>query len=335
MSTTARHSFRSAAGFLSICVFFVGLSFVFLGLWRHTYLSDPAKAFVQAVLFLIGSVSVIVALGLCRYLLRTLSSDIGSIMFSMPGGALDPEKWYNSNLDFFDFTLGTHLFGITVGLVALTTYYMGSYIGSQDYVVLTFGYGAIFVCAFIAGTALYTLASGVRFLNQLGRHFDLHLSDNKFGVLLIGRVLIKCYAIIVVTVAFFQSTAFVGSGGQEDVISNLYSLPMWFLGYPVAIFLFGSFVYAQQSMHRKLRHSKRIRIREIEERIRAIGIPNQADGNKNVELLSFLHDELRRTLDVPNWPCSVRGMISGAAISVYGMVFSTLTERAFQTFVVG
>ena len=330
---SVRISFRASIIFLSICAFLAAASFVFIGLWRHMYLTDISKTLVQAVLLLTGSVSVIVALLLCRYWLLKLAPDVGSIVFDKPGGKLDPEKWFNSNIGFFDFTLGNYLFGIFVGLVALTSYYMMPYIDSQDYLVLTFGYGAIFVCGFIAGTALYTLARGVRFLNQLGRHFEFHLSEHKFGVLLIGRVLIKCFSIIVITVAFFESTAFVGSGGERDVISNLYSPSMWFLGYPVAIFLFGSFVYAQHSMHQKLRHSKRTRIREIEERIRAIGFPDQANDGKKVDLLLFWHDELRRTLDMPEWPCSIRGFISGGAISVYGLVFPALTEMAFQTFV--
>ena len=296
------------------------------------YLGEPSKAFVQATLFLIGAISVIVSLLLCRHWLLTLAPDIGSIVINKPGDTSDPEEWYNSHIGFFNFTLGNYIFGIIVGFVAFAGYYFMSYIGSQDYIVLILGYGAIFVCGFIAGTALHTMARGVHFFNQLGRHFEMHLSDHQFGVLLIGRVLFKCYSIIVITIAFYQSTPFIGSGEGRDVISNLVSLPMWFLGYPVAIFLFFSFIYAQLSIHQKLRYSKKNRIREIEKRIRAIGFPDKTDYDKNVELLSFLHDEMRRTLGMPVWPCSIRGIISGLAMSVYGLVFSAVTDTAFDTF---
>lgn len=174
------------------------------------------------------------------------------------------------------------------------------------------------MCTFVAGVALYTLGRGIYFFNNFGKRFYFHLSDHKFGVLLIGRTFMKCYLLIVFTVALFQATPLVGSSGKIDLISNITSIPMLFLGYPVVVFLFLSFIFVQLSIHRKLQQSKKDSVREIEEKLRQIYLSSQDYDKENIELLYFFRQELHKTLKMPEWPCSIKNFLGGGVVSMLG-----------------
>lgn len=333
--------FRSPLIVPSLCCAFVVGVVLYLGAFHADAFANPNMAKSQGALFAAATGAIVASLGLCRFWIVLRRDDVDNIFKS---STVAPRDWFEENVKYFQMTRANYLSGLCVGAVAAVTYAMIGYIETDSPMVEAVCYLAIFAAAFSAGMALLTVAQSARFLHRMGNRFDLHLAAHPFGVLSLGQTLFKCYAVVVGTALLYEATAVLAFGdaifGQSKLssfnsaeFSNLLlSPPLLFLGLPCAVFLFGSFLYAQWPLHRKLVAAKKARVREIEARIREIGLPGDKDDG-TVANLEYLHSELERTLAVPNWPCHPKHIWGGSALSISSLAI-TPAMQAIASFVV-
>lgn len=183
--------------------------------------------------------------------------------------------------------------------------------------------GTIFIAGFVSGIGLHMLIVMGSIVWVLGR-FKVKVVTHQFGVLTVGRTLLRIYTIAAAIWLVFSSSALVGI---KDSLVPMASLS----GVSLLVFLV-SFPVCLLPLHERMLESKRERV------IAAFGwleelstVPIKSRDDRHFRLQSEAMREYHEAQDLPEWPFGWRSLVT-LVTSGFVSNFPVIIGFAFKYF---
>ncbi|MEM0922261.1 MAG: hypothetical protein AAGF44_00970 [Pseudomonadota bacterium] len=272
------------------------------------------------IFFPMGAAMVIAAVLVCRGLFAEFNEECGEIFRSAepdrtPGfGFGDVREGFSLPL----WALGLSLifaFGVT------SVYRVAGFLPEEvPPLARQSGDLAIFLAAAMAGIALIILLRVGTGLYRFGLFHRFELPFHDFSVLRLGRLLHRCFLLILLTLLPYQLTGlFVG--GVTPSVAALSSEVMLYIGYPVVLFVLAMFVIVQWPYHLRLVRMKRARLGELGRQLAGLEALEQAGQRSN------LFAEIDRIQRLPDWPTTTLRFFQAAGTSALIPLLPLLIDK--------
>ena len=171
--------------------------------------------------------------------------------------------------------------------------------------------------------ALYSLLYLARLVWSLG-NFAVVVEAHKFGILTVGRGLLRCY------VAATGIWMIISLGGSWRF--NGAWPPVMFIGPPCLFVIVGSFVFCQLPLHWRMLEFKQMRLFALDRTVAELR-PRQAGEltDERLRQLQYFEKERERVCTLPEWPFGWRsfaGLVVSSLVPVVPVVLQ-LTLKSF------
>jgi len=210
-------------------------------------------------------------------------------------------------------------FGVVYAVFALTAFWLG---GAFDRLPIF----TLLLCAIIALLSSFACGVGlaaVFFLGQsiwrLGREYPVRISEHGFGVLSVGRALVKAYALISIVWCCYTAS---GAWALRERW-----VPLVALAAPALLFFISSFVICQFPLHLRMVECKRLALVELDSVLEKLTPTSPEEMTQDRQQIDFCVGQIRRISHWPEWPFSLADFSSVLGVSV-GAVAPQLIEIA-------
>jgi len=182
--------------------------------------------------------------------------------------------------------------------------------------------GVVVLAGFVAGVGITALAFLGRFIWRLGRYYRVRVSPHHFGVLSVGKMLMKSYALASIVWCIFSASA----------IRSLPRgwVPLLLLAAPSFMFFLVSFLVCQFPLHERMVEYKRSKLLDLDNRLEEVSARTEisADSERQID---FLVAEMKRVNQWPEWPFSI-GNFSGVFAASLAAIAPQLIKIALVVY---
>lgn len=278
----------------------------------------------------LGFLSLPIAFLYCQSQLLRLSRFFENFI---SGNALEAATWFTHELRFFRGNRWMYIVGFTTSGVATISMYRGGFFEPIHHATsLIVAFGILGASAFMAGMGLCAIFSGCKAIFGLGTKYDVIVDFHKYGVLMIGTVLVRCFVITGITWSFYVLSAFVGA---TSVTIDM-KVPIISLVIPTLLFFILSFIICQLSLHDSMVEFKRRRILRLQKRIFQYEfIEGRELSIDDLQMLEFLRKEKNYVLSLPEWPFRVQALgaiMATSLTSVWPAILTTVAGKWLDNF---
>ncbi|MEM6483466.1 MAG: hypothetical protein AAF662_00570 [Pseudomonadota bacterium] len=227
-----------------------------------------------------------------------------------------PTEWFDKELSTVSIRFWIVIVSLFFGLATAFTYFKLGWLASNQKLVTAAAALCVAVSATMAGIALALMIEVGRVIRSIPLRFEIQLSANAFGVLSLGNLLFRLYAIVVLTwLVYFASAV------KEDQYINLAILT---IGIPVFVCFVIVWFWIQFPWHSQMRVLKIKQVqrwRSYSSQLKSRDL-SQLDSDAR-ETIVYVERELDKALSLPTWPFSVQSLV-GVSIASLSPMFVTI-----------
>ncbi len=227
------------------------------------------------------------------------------------------DDWISRQARFLYGDRGVSRFALAFAFLTVGTHWAGQTFNGMTITQMLVPMAILSSTGFVCGIGLACIFLFSRIIWKLGR-FAVRVESHQFGIMSTGSVMAKCYVTAaVIWLLYTLSTPWAEKRAW---------ITMALLGIPPLVLFVGSFALSQFPLHKRMLDYKRLRVMELQERIRALE-PASPDGlteeiRKKIE---FYRLTLLDALALPEWPFSF-GNVSGVFVSSATAVLPVLLK---------
>lgn len=213
------------------------------------------------------------------------------------------EVWLRQEFKSLGDSLRPCYFGIFFALFFVTIYATSGAFGNLNtFVALSCG-AITMLAAFVCGTGLGALYGLNRSIWRLGRNFAVRMSEHSYGILSVGKALMKCYGIVALV-------CLLATGSAVWTVHDRW-IVLLVIDIPALCFVVGSFIVCQYPLHIRMVECKRNGLFELDNLLERL-VPQHGDeiSEDRKHQVEFCLAEMKRLEKWPEWPFS-RANLSG------------------------
>lgn len=231
----------------------------------------------------------------------------------------DYERWIRHQFERLNNSSVPRHFGIGSAVITVILFWLGGALDELHSVMLVVCLAILLVSSFVYGVGLASLFFLGQTIWRLGREFPVRVSEHSFGVLSVGRTLVKCYALVAIVWCCYAASGTWESGGGW--------IPMLPLVVTTLIFFVSSFVVCQLPLHDRMVECKRATLLELDDLLERLTPTVPIDmSQERQRQVDFCVAEIKRVHKWPEWPFSTSNL-SG----VVGISIGAITPQIIQT----
>ena len=270
---------------------------------------------VTIVLQTAGIATVPLALAVCHWQLRLWCDLIDGFVETASSHNL-PSEWFSKEISTVTIPFWIVILALVFGLATATTYLNLGWLNSNYILVTAAATLCVAVSATMAGIALALMVTVGRVIRTIPLRFEIQLSAGAFGVLSLGNLLFRLFAIVVLTwLVYFASAV------KTDAYINLAIL---IIGIPVFVCFVIVWFWIQFPWHSQMRVLKIKQVQRWQNYSSQLKSRNlsQLDSDTR-EMIVYVERELDKALSLPTWPFSVQSLV-GVSIASLSPMFVTI-----------
>jgi hypothetical protein len=204
---------------------------------------------------------------------------------------------------------------VIVGLVytpfSLFVFYVGGIFQGIPFSFILPGVFILMASSFLAGLGLCSLLFLSKLVWMLGQ-YPIRVTTHKFGILSVGRLLLKCN--IAAGVIWFVYTG----ASTWSLPPEQRMIPLLFLSIPAVTYIIAIFVICQLRLRDRMKDYKRAHLIELDKALRDLSdaaSPAQLPKEK-LDRYNFLQSELDRVTHWPEWPFTGRVFVGVCSVAI-------------------
>jgi hypothetical protein len=232
----------------------------------------------------------------------------------------DYKRWAQQEFERLNNSVIPRNFGFAYALFALAAFWFGGAFDALPLLMLVLCGSITLLSSFVCGVGL----AAVFFLGQsiwrLGREFPVRISEHGFGVLSVGRALVKSYALVAVVWCCYTASGTWALRGKW--------VPLLVLAAPAFVFFVSSFVICQFPLHLRMVDCKRAALLELDNLLEKLTPTDPNDlSQERQRQIEFCIALTKRVNHWPEWPFGIANLSRVLGVSV-GAVAPQLIQFA-------